>query len=254
MVRTVRMVLTCLIVLVFVEPSARAETRRLLVHEFEGGRRARALQDVVVNILSEQKFTVVEVRRVGKDGAAEVDAIATQVDADARVRGRLTRNKRKHFILRVRIADQTVATVDLGRSGTPSKSATKALRRKLVTHLRQLEPLDKPDAAPPPAPEPTPAPELAPELAPAPASPAAPAAPAVAADAKPDEVAPDEEIVVDEIDEVSSTSSSAERELTWRGYFLSRFQQLPPTPERSCTRCWRSKSFRGSSKATSISR
>jgi hypothetical protein len=125
---------------------AMADPRQVVVVEFEGPN-AHPVQAAVEAMLTDEHFTV------------ETDQTANDAP---HVTGKLVRNRRKHFILTVKIGDQVVSVVDLGRAGKLAKADATKLRRALVAQLEALAPAPKPPPAAPPPTEPAKEPEPAP--------------------------------------------------------------------------------------------
>ena len=142
--------------------AALADPQRVIVHEFEGPK-AQPLQAAVEAVLVEEHVTV------------EPDTELAAKDA-IRLSGTIAKNRRKHFILTIKVADQLVSEIDLGKTATLGKAATAKLRHELVAHLKTLAP-EEPSALRPPSDgeggtADKPAPETTPAPAPEPAAPA----------------------------------------------------------------------------------
>ncbi|MEO8699421.1 MAG: hypothetical protein ABI867_05230 [Kofleriaceae bacterium] len=131
---------------------ASAEPQRVLVVDFEGGAKARELQEQVVKLIASGELTVVSVR---KTDPAELDDIATKLSANARIGGKLALDRRKHFILTVTVAGEPLSTLDLGRASKLGKAASLSLKQKLLGQLKT--PPATPVVAAIPEPEPAPA-------------------------------------------------------------------------------------------------
>jgi len=144
---------------------ALAEVQHVAVHELEGPKAAQ-VQAAVEAILVEEHFEV----------EPETELTANNV---ARLSGSIAKTKRKHFILTIKVGDQVVTDVDLGKSGTLGKAAAAKLRHDLVAHLKSLMPAEPSALRPPTDAEPATTPEPAPAPAPEPPQPAPVPAPVV---------------------------------------------------------------------------
>jgi hypothetical protein len=179
-VGTLRVALACGIALVGGQNLSAADTPRLLVHDFDGSREARPIRQAVVQML-ESEHPIID----SADGSGDDSAVS--------VTGKITRDRRKHYILTVTIEDGGAATVDLGRSGKLTKRLSTTLHRQLEARLRELEIARKEPAASEPTStesllvatrqDATPA-AIAPAPPPAPAAVAAAPAPTVEATAQ----------------------------------------------------------------------